>query len=65
MPCYLWLFISVSPAPMYVCMHEGAQGYWKRVSDPLKLELQVAVSGLTWVLGTEVGVFFCKGIKCS
>lgn len=30
-------------------------GGQKRPSDPLELELQVAVSHLVWVLGTKLG----------
>jgi hypothetical protein len=32
---------------------EGSQGGWKRASDTLELEQQVAMSNLAWVLGTN------------
>ena len=41
---------------MWVCIHKcSAQGDQKRASDPLELELEVVVSPLMWVLGTELG----------
>lgn len=41
---------------MWVCIHKcSAQGDHQRVSDPLELELEVVVSPLMWVLGTELG----------
>lgn len=38
----------------YVFMNVGARRSQKRFSDPLELELLVAVSCLTWVLGLEL-----------
>lgn len=37
---------------MYLCV--GILGDWKRLSDTLKVELQVAVSCTTWGLRTEL-----------
>ena len=39
---------------IYVCVH-GAYGHQKRVSETLELEMQVVMSCLTWVLGTNLG----------
>ena len=39
---------------VYVPLSADACGGQKRTSDPLELELQVAVSHLTWVLGTKL-----------
>lgn len=36
---------------MRVCAHRSQM----RASDPLELELEVVVSPLMWVLGTELG----------
>lgn len=34
-------------------VNEGTQEGWKRVSDTLELEKQVAMSNLSWVLATN------------
>lgn len=38
----------------FVRMSMGTHGGWKRVSEPLELELQAFVSHLIWVLGTKL-----------
>ena len=40
---------------IYVYAYRVTLGGQKRPSDPLELELQVAVSHLVWVLGTKLG----------
>lgn len=39
---------------IYVCVH-SVYGHQKRLSDTLELELQVVMSSLAWVLGTNLG----------
>lgn len=38
----------------YVYIYAGAPGSQKKVSDPSELEMQVALSYMTWVLGTKL-----------
>lgn len=40
---------------MPTCVRMDAFGVWRRVSNPLQLELQGVVSLLAWVLGTRRG----------
>ena len=42
---------------VYMCIHKsaGASGAQRRNLNPLNVELQVVVSCLMWVLGTELG----------
>lgn len=47
--------------PMCVSVCAGQ----KRASDPLKLEIQVSVSHLMWVLGTKHGSSASAVSKCS
>lgn len=42
-------FVSLFPLQVWVCAHEC-----RRKPDPVELELQVVVSHLTWVPGTEL-----------
>lgn len=39
---------------MCLCVCAGTHGSQKRISEPLKLELQVIVNYLMWVLGTKL-----------
>lgn len=39
---------------VHMCVSEGTLKYQKRVGDPLKLELQVAVNSSLWVLRPEL-----------
>jgi hypothetical protein len=43
-----------------VLVSVGGHGGQKRVLNPLKLELQVAISHLIWVLGTDLRSFMRK-----
>lgn len=45
--------MSISVFGVYTHMSAGPSDVWNRALNPVKLESQVVVGCLTWVLGTE------------
>lgn len=54
--CFIWAKgLASKGLPVFMCMRVWCHEGLKRTLDPIKLELQAAMSCLLWVLGTVSG----------
>lgn len=56
--------VCALPVSMFIMWASGSQEGWRKMSDPLELEIQEVMNYLRWMLGNPTQVF-CKSNKCS